>query len=202
MSTSQNGSGSSGGIFGVIALIIVIGVSTYYRTQKTNDEAARHLQTELANKAFDQIRERQKQQEAAFQDSLHDHSEPAPPADVARWNGKRVKVSNPAYFAAFGGVPAFSQWKDAAQYPFTSLANAQPGTAPQPTSFEKDFLTSQSSAKMLGVTFLPVTTEFDVLDVRLSKPQFGAPQLICQVRPATNPAKEYYVHTNALTVAP
>ena len=95
-----------------------------------------------------------------------------------------------------------AEWKDAATYTFSDLAGALPGASIQPSSFVKDIITGPASVTLSRVVLLPADSEFHVLEVALAKPTIGTPQLICKVHLSSDPSKDYYINSVALSVAP
>jgi hypothetical protein len=201
MRTIQDDRSGSNGASGMIAVVaMVIAGASFFIYKKLHEPTP--LPVVGNGDGFQKVADEQKKQQAAFQESLTDTTEAASAADIEHWNGKKAVVSNVGYFTAFGGIPGFARWKDAALYPFNDLAKAAPGSAVLPTGLEKELLIGPHKLGPTAVDLLPVNSEFEVIVVRLAKPSIGAPQLICHVRTKTTPSREFFIHSHVLTVAP
>lgn len=129
--------------------------------------------------------------------SEEDGTKPPSSTDVVRYSGRTMEVSHPAYFTALGGVPAYSRWSDAASHSYLELSLAKPGETVIPTEKIKNLIRNPAGG-LVKVEFLPVDSRFKVEEVRRSSVPATTPQVICKVRSATNPGRDYFVHAAAL----
>jgi hypothetical protein len=181
---------------GAVGLILVVCIAAGYYLYHQRQETERQRQAADAIRNFLEAQQRERD----LPENFHERTKPAGDAAIATYVGKKARVSNTRYFAAFGGVPGFLQPKDAARFSFPELMSVDPVPNPQPAALTKNLLLASNAVP--PPAWIPLDSDFEVLDALEAQPPIGLAQLVLKVRVSGRPPREFYVHSAALTPLP
>jgi hypothetical protein len=161
-------------------------------------------------------KEKKRSQFSAMGKTLSELSNPKPSPDSLRltagvpkaddaecrgYVGHKVRVAHPGYFTELGGVPAYDSIEGGATFRFSELESATPGAELHPNEITKMSVRGSNLAHS-KVTFLPVTTEFEILEgYRPSSLYILGNPLILKARAPGLDREHCYINARCLTPA-
>ena len=181
----------------IILVILVIGAVVWWQIDR-NEKEKKRKQFSAMGKTLSEL-----SNPKHGQDSLRLMAG-VPKADDAEsrsYVGHKGRVAHPGYFTELGGVPAFDSIEGGATFTFSELAATAPGAELHPNEITKMSVRGSNLAHS-KVTFLPVTTEFEILEgYRPSSLSILGKPLILKTRAPGLEREHYYINAKCLVPA-